>query len=173
MTDQARPNAGKAGANTYREHEIKTASPARLVAMLYEGAITALRQAIQAIEAGEIERRWSANSRAGDIIEHLLLTLDLERGGEIAADLERLYKFMMRQLVNVDVHNDPAPARAVIALLEPLHRSWCQLDDRRAVNVPRSPDRRDQTAPPVTATGYGSDKQVLAASPGSRVFSTA
>ncbi len=122
----------KAGVATYQTQGILTASPARRVAMLYEAAITSLRKAIDAIEQGEIEARWRANQHAADIIEHLLMTLDFERGGEIAENLDRLYKFMIRHLIDVDLRNDPQPARDVIKLLEPLHRSWRELDRKIA-----------------------------------------
>ncbi len=120
------------GSNTYREKQIMTASPTRLVAMLYEKAITCLRLAIRAIEDGDIEARWRANARAIEIIEHLSMTLDTDKGGEIAANLERLYPFMIRHLMDVDLHDDPKPASEVIALLEPLYESWCILDRQMA-----------------------------------------
>jgi flagellar protein FliS len=104
-----------------------TASPAKLVAMLYDKAILSLRETIHAIEKGDIQARFNANKRAGDIITHLWTTLDIERGGEIAANLSRLYSFMLSRLTFVDVRNDPEPAREVIALLEPLRESWNQI----------------------------------------------
>ena len=103
------------GSNTYREQQILTASPARLVAMLYGKVITCLQQAIKAIENGDIQARYNANARAVEIIEHLSMTLDTDQGGQIAADLDRLYPFMIKHLINVDVKNDPEPAREVIA----------------------------------------------------------
>ena len=120
------------GSNTYHEQQILTASPARLVAMLYEKAMMSLRLAIKAIEDGDIKARWAANARAVEIIEHLSMTLDTDKGSEIAENLERLYSFMIRHLINVDLHNDPEPAREVIALLEPLYESWCVLDRQMA-----------------------------------------
>jgi flagellar protein FliS len=120
------------GSNTYHTQQILTASPARLVTMLYEKAITSLRLAIAAIEDGDIKARWAANLRAVEIIEHLSMTLDTDKGGEFAEKLEPLYPFMIKHLINVDVHNDPEPARQVIALLEPLRDSWRSLDRRMA-----------------------------------------
>ncbi len=148
------------GVHTYQIQRILTASPARRVAMLYEAAINSLRKAIDAIERGEIEERWRANQHAADVIEHLLMTLDLERGGEIAANLDRLYRFMLRHLINVDVRNDPQPARDVIALLEPLHRSWCELDRKVAAE--------GGEAQPASA-----DESAAAAGSGERVYATA
>lgn len=111
----------------YQQQQIMTATPAQLVAMLYERAILSLKAAVRAIEAGEIEARFNANKQAGDIIGHLCSTLDLERGGEIAQRLAQLYRYMLGRLTFVDVRNDPVPAREVIALLEPLHESWVAL----------------------------------------------
>ena len=104
-----------------------TASPAQLIAMLYERAIRALHDAVDAIRAGEIEKRCEANKKAVEIIAHLAMTLDMERGGQIAENLQHLYRFMLQQLVNVDVRNDPKPAQDVIGLLEPLRDSWQEL----------------------------------------------
>jgi flagellar protein FliS len=111
----------------YLSQQLASLSPARRVAMLYDKAIASLREAIQAIEAGDIQRRWNANNLAGQIIETLWATLDTERGGEIAANLDRLYSFMLRHLAEVDMKNNPKPAQDVIDLLEPLRQSWHEL----------------------------------------------
>ncbi len=114
----------------YLVQQIMSASPAKLVAMLYERAITLLHETIEAIEAGEIERRWRANAKATEVICHLWGTLDREQGGEIAENLSRLYGFMMMRLTMVDVENDAQAARDIIGLLEPLQRSWDEVSNR-------------------------------------------
>lgn len=111
----------------YKNQELMTASPARLVVMLYDRAIYSLNDAIKAIEASDIERRWKSNKNANEVITHLAMTLDFEKGGQIAQNLNDLYRFMLRTLVNVDVRNDPQPARDAIRLLEPLRQSWDQI----------------------------------------------
>ncbi len=110
--------------SAYLARELSAASPAKKVAMLIDRAIQALNEAIRAIDRGDIQGRWTANNQAGTIIETLWLTLDLEKGGEIAANLDRLYSFMLQHLTHVDLRNDPKPAAEVIALLEPMRRSW-------------------------------------------------
>lgn len=110
-----------------------TASPAQLVYMLYDRAIGSLKEAIAAIEAGDIETRWRANNRAIEIINHLWSTLDVKSGGEIARNLDRLYPFMTMRLVQVDIRNNPVPAREVIALLEPLRDAWRKLAQGPAI----------------------------------------
>ena len=81
----------------YQNQQIMTASPAMLVALLYQRAIRALSEAIRAAEQGDIEGRFNHSQRAGDIITHLWGTLDETRGGEIAANLGELYRFMLRR----------------------------------------------------------------------------
>ena len=106
------------GTTAYLARELSAASPAKRVAMLIDRAIGSLGEAVQAIERGDIQGRWNANQRATNIIETLWRTLELEKGGEIAANLEKLYSFMLNRLTQVDLKNDPAPAREVATLLD-------------------------------------------------------
>ncbi len=111
----------------YLAQQVMSASPAKLVAMLYERAIALLHDTVAAIEADDVQRRWTANSKATEIIAELWQALDMERGGEIAENLNRLYGFMVMRLTTVDTENDAQAARDVIRLLEPLRRSWHEL----------------------------------------------
>jgi flagellar protein FliS len=120
----------------YQTQQVMTASPARLVCMLYDRAILSLKEAVAAIEAGQIEARWRANKRAYDIIAHMWTTLDTERGGEIASNLGDLFSYMLSRLPEVDFRNDPAPATEVIALLEPLRESWHKVASGEAAGQP-------------------------------------
>ena len=104
----------------YLTQEVMTASPAKLVSMLYDKVALSLKEAIAAIEAGEVEARWRANARAMEILSHMWSTLDVEKGGEIAQNLESLFSFMLARLPEVDFQTDPEPAREVIELLEPV-----------------------------------------------------
>ncbi len=111
----------------YLRQHVLSASPAGLVAMLLDRAVALLNEVVEAIAAGHIERRWKANAKATEIVCHLWETLDMARGGEIAARLEPLYNLMVRRLSKVDLENDPQAARDVIALLEPLQGAWRQI----------------------------------------------
>ncbi len=130
----------------YLAQQIMSASPAKLVAMLYERAITLLRETIEAIETGDVERRWRANGKATDVVSHLWGTLDRERGGEIAENLNRVYGFMMMRLTMVDVENNAQAAREVIELLEPMGRSWQEIANGEAANA-GTESRSDIAAP--------------------------
>ena len=130
----------------YLAQQIMSASPAKLVAMLYERAIALLRETIEAIEVGDVTRRWRTNAKAAEVICHLWGTLDRERGGEIAENLNRLYGFMIMRLTMVDVENNAQAAREVIELLEPLQRSWDEVAEKNErKNACR--ETSDNTAP--------------------------
>ena len=144
-----------ANVNKYLEQQVMTASPAKLVFMLYEKAIGSLHETIAAIEAGNIEGRWRANSRATDIITHMWCTLDLDEGGEISDNLSQLYAFMLTRLSRIDFDNDADVAREVIGLLEPLRDSWMDLARNGGVSEPQpagAPEPADRTASPVAGS---------------------
>lgn len=114
----------------YQTQKIMTASPAMLVFMLYEKAIGCLKEAVNSIRMGEVESRWKANKRAMEIIEHMQMTLNTKDGGEIAANLDGIYSYLLRELPKVDLKNDPSPAERGIKLLEPLCESWRQIAEQ-------------------------------------------
>lgn len=137
-----------ASVDRYRNQEILTASPCHLVVKLYDKAIGCLTLAQDAIRRRDIKARHAANQKALEIITHLTSTLDLERGGEIARNLRRLYGFMCVRLIDVDLQNDAQAAADVIGLLQPLRQSWQQLDRRIAPYAYVHTDRPDMAAPP-------------------------
>ncbi len=107
-------------------------SRAVLVALMYDKAISCLKAAVQAVHSKKIELRWKNNSRAQEIINHLFMMLDLDRGGEIASNLEALYTYMLLRLPDVDINNESRAAEEVIELLEPLRASWTELARNQA-----------------------------------------
>lgn len=111
----------------YAQQQVYTASPAKLVLMCYEHAISALNDAIRAIEENNVEKRWKANTKATEIITHLWSTLDMEGGGKIAENLDQLYNLMLSKLPEVDFKNSSDTARDIIKLLEPLRDAWRDL----------------------------------------------
>ncbi len=118
----------QAATNKYFENQMMSASPVRMVVMVYDQAILSLSRVITAVEAGDIEGRWKANQNASECIWELMTAVDQEQGGDVASYLDRLYRFMIRRLLEVDIRNDASPARDVINLLEPLRESWRELE---------------------------------------------
>ena len=109
--------------------ELRDASQCRLVVTFYDQIVAALEDAIVAVEAGEIERRYNAIKTATGLISELYLSLDEEFGGDIARNLGQIYNYVLNRLPRVNTHNDPAPAENGLRLLKPLRDSWAELDE--------------------------------------------
>ena len=117
-----------AGAPTaYRESAILTAPPERLVLMLYDGAYRFLTQADAAMRGGDIATSNGRLQRAERIIDELLWTLDLDAGGDVAANLQSIYLFCKRQLMDARVARDPDLILTVRGLLTELRDGWAQI----------------------------------------------
>jgi flagellar protein FliS len=117
-----------------------TAHPAmgtRLVILMYDGAIGALNKALAAIEEGDLEGRCKAVNMALDILTQLCMSLDHDQGGQVAGNLDKLYRFMIARLARTNLLNDPEPAREVLQLLDPLYQAWRTLDQQIAAGYAR------------------------------------
>lgn len=111
----------------YQQSSVLTASPERLVVMLYDGARRFLAQAAVAMRE---ERTAEANERLrrGElIIDELLCTLDMEKGAEVAKTLQGLYVFFLAQLTEARQQRDADKIVWVADQLGELRTSWAQL----------------------------------------------
>ena len=117
------------GIAAYKDNTFATQSRMSLVVKLYEGAIRYLRLSLDELEAGRIGEKAQLVNKAAAIIEELNGALDLAGGGEIAASLRGLYIFMLKHLLQANIHNDAAKIREVIALLETLSEGWRAIAD--------------------------------------------
>ncbi len=112
------------GAKQYKQMAVKTANRGQILLMLYEAAIQNVKKASICIEKGDLAGKGVAIGKAHDIVNELLNTLDFEVGGDIARNLERLYNFMIEQLVKANMTNTKEPLNAVQKNLETLLDAW-------------------------------------------------
>ena len=110
--------------------ELRTASQSRLVVMIYDEIIDALNRAIAAVDSGAIQDRCNAITEAMELVAQLALSVDIERGGEIAENLAQIYKFILAHLPWVNLRNDAQAARDALQLVTPLRNAWIELDAR-------------------------------------------
>jgi flagellar secretion chaperone FliS len=110
--------------NQYRNNQINTASPEQLLIMLYDGAIRFINEASQHLSEGRIAPRGTAIGKAMAIISELAATLDHEIGGEIAGNLAALYDYMLRELTQANLHDDPQRLESVRSMLAGLRETW-------------------------------------------------
>ena len=120
--------AAYAAPKSYQANAILTATPGRLVVMLFDGAGRFLKRASVAMQAADVQRSNEALQRAEAIINELLVTLDHEKGGEIAASLRDLYLFCGRELNEARVQRSPEKIDAVAGLLAELRDAFDQIE---------------------------------------------
>jgi flagellar secretion chaperone FliS len=107
----------------------QTIPPVRQVVMLYDGALCRLRESRQAIIEGRIEDRFLAVQKASAIIDGLHACLDIERGGDVAPLLDRMYGYIGLRLQQINIRQDPAICDELIAHLDELRRAWNTVAD--------------------------------------------
>lgn len=135
----ARPGKPNPFANAYRqvgtETAVASASPHRLIAILFDDCIDALAQARGAIQSGQIEAKGKAISRAARIVdEGLRAALDLREGGSLAADLHELYGYLTMRLTYANLHNDESALDECRRLLTPLRDAWLEIGPKVAAS---------------------------------------
>lgn len=106
-----------------------TASPERLVVMLFEGALSFLARAGAASRAGNTMRAGENVRRVVAILDELNLSLDMSRG-DIPKRLRSIYLFCKRQLIEAQSANDAELMDTVARLLGELHEAFAQVADR-------------------------------------------
>jgi flagellar protein FliS len=101
--------------------------PLEPIILLYENTMESLNRALNATKAKDIKAKIKHTDRAIAIIEGLLNSLNIEAGGEIALNLERLYLYMIRELTLANLKNDEKRIEHIISLLKELKDAWVQI----------------------------------------------
>jgi len=112
------------GFQSYRKTNVITADPKRLVLMCYEGAIENLKIARNRYAEKDYEGKCTAIKKAQDIVDELMCSLDFEKGGSIAGNLESLYNYMTRRIIHADVNRDIVAIDEVIGMFNELKSAW-------------------------------------------------
>ena len=117
--------------------EASYATPHRLVQMLMEGALDKISIAKGGVEHGDVQIRHDHVNWAIAIIDGLRSSLDFDKGGEIAGNLDALYDYMRRRLVMADTQNDAEILDEVTSLLKEIKTAWDTMPEeiRNARNI--------------------------------------
>lgn len=113
----------QAAADRYLVERVNTATPAQLTGMLFDAGVGSLRNALVALEGGDVSEVHRLLVKAQDIVLELRCSLNHD-AGEIAANLDALYEFLYNRLVLANVRKDAALVEEGISLLEPLQLAW-------------------------------------------------
>lgn len=116
------------GASAYRNvgahGQVASADPKGLVALLLGGAIDRIQEAQGHLERKDVARKGEALGRALAIVGELNGSLDLARGGEIAANLNSLYDYVGRRITEANLRNDAGVLEEVSGLLREIKAGW-------------------------------------------------
>lgn len=113
--------------NSYLKNQVMSASPNKLIEMLYQGAIKSVKIAEIAIENNDAKNAHKELVRAQDILMELKNSLNTEVESDVTSNLESLYDFMNGRLVKANVNKDQALLPPVVTMLTELLDAWKQI----------------------------------------------
>lgn len=144
--------SSKGGATAYAnvgvETGVSSASPHKLVIMLFDGALMAITNAMQLIKLGNVAAKGQSISKAISIIDTgLRASLDKTVGGTIAVNLDALYAYMSTRLLTANLNSDVVILQEVHGLLMELKTAWDAIGQQADVISPNAPPSKITTEP--------------------------
>ena len=118
------------GYAAYQNTNIKTASQGKLVDLLYEAAVKNLKNAESLIDEenkikpSNMEKFGKFLQKAQAIITELQVSLDMEKGGEIAKNLMSLYIYFNQELISVNIKHDKTKLEYIEQQMSELLKAW-------------------------------------------------
>jgi flagellar protein FliS len=116
----------------YLADTIHTASPGKLLMMLFDRLVLDLVRGEQALVAGNRPEANSQLTHAQDIISELHMSLDMDAWAG-APGLAQIYSFAVTELITANVRGDVAKVTATRTLIEPLRDTWREAASAAAV----------------------------------------
>lgn len=120
----------------YQKAAVNTLDQKKMIVLLYDGAIKYLSIAANKMNGADLYEAHTNLIRGKSIIAELLASLNMEAGGEIAENLQRLYAYMFNELIDANVEKNAERIVGVVELLKQLRDAW------RALQAPRQEPRR-------------------------------
>ncbi len=120
----------------YRKTVIETTDRVQIVLMLYDGALNHLKRAKHKISNGDNISKGHHFSKATAIVGELSNVLDMEKGGDISANLRRLYDFVQQRLLYANMNNDIKSLEEAEEVLNTIRGGWKEMMDGMKQNQP-------------------------------------
>ena len=122
-----------AALSAYQQNSIDTASPARLIVMLYDGVVTALDKTAAALSTPiDIELAHKELTRCQDIVLELMQALNHD-AGDMAVRLATIYEYCHHQLVQANAAKDFSHAQPVRDIFADLRDAWTEITESGSV----------------------------------------
>lgn len=130
------------GANKYKKAAVTTASPEQILLMLYEGAIKCCKMARKHFDEKNISGKCEQIGKAHDIVIELQASLNIKANPQVGEQLNALYDFCTKQLLQANLKNDMNALDNARKILETLYAGWVEAVDQvlkeRRSNPPES-----------------------------------
>ena len=110
--------------DSYKRSQVETADQLSLILMSYDRAILLLSKAREETSENKYEEKHHSLTKACNIVYELLLSLDIDKGGEIADSLSRLYSFVIREIIDADTNKNTKALDNAKGILSELRTSW-------------------------------------------------
>ena len=123
--------------NAYKKASVNTLDQTKLIIMLYDGAIKNASFAVEHMKSGQIEKVHECLIKTKNIVTELMATLNMDRGGDIAKNLQSLYSYMFSQLIEANMNKKTEPVVIVIDLLKELRAAWTQINSKKKNDAKR------------------------------------
>ncbi len=117
--------------NAYKKASVNTLDQTKLIIMLYDGAIKNASFAVEHMKSGQIEKVHDCLIKTKNIVTELMATLNMDKGGDIAKNLQSLYSYMFSQLIEANMNKKTEPVVIVIDLLKELRAAWTQINSKK------------------------------------------
>jgi flagellar secretion chaperone FliS len=118
----------------YKQTEITTANQGKLIVMLYDGAIKFLNTALENLPDKKYDIVNTNILKSQDIITELMLSLNMDGGGEIAQNLFSLYVYFKKRLIDSNIKKEPDGINEVLKHLKDLRDAWEQIASKESKN---------------------------------------
>ena len=110
--------------NAYKTNSVNYASKEQLLLMVVDGAVKFSKIAKQGIEEKDIKKAHENIIKTQNIFYELMATLDVEKGGEWAENLMKIYDFIIQRLLEANIKKDVKIMEEIIPIIEDIRDTW-------------------------------------------------
>lgn len=114
--------------NPYKQASVNTATPSRLLLMLFDGLLRYIHQGEMAIKERDIEMAHHALVKAQGIVLELRSTLDDEKAPELCQSLRELYTYFYQELIEANARKNAQPLWQIQGFIQELRDAFMQAE---------------------------------------------
>jgi len=128
--------------NQYQNIQVTTSNPEKILIMLYDGAINFTKIAIDKLAKGDVAGKGLYIGKAHAIVAELMNTLNPEVGGDITRQLQRLYNYLIDELIAANINNSPGHLENAVRIMTTMRDTWVE-----AVEIVKKEREAGETRP--------------------------